>query len=203
MITTFAHAAREIASKHVTAATIKGALDTLGAKAEHGIDELDTERKLALANHFVRALRNVGVVDAHRIEHELLAALGAAPTSRRAVMIKDAISLITVRNHVGQLVTALGVPWSVGMQVQSAVSDIARYVSANGGGKIETEALGDGRILCEVWTNRLVATPAPGAPTPQWLVAVSKLADGLRARPAGAGTHLTFSIAMPREALVA
>lgn len=201
--TTFSQVAREIAGKHVPLPVIKAALDGLGAKAEHLVEELDAERKLLLANQFVRTLRNVGVADAHRIEHEMYAALGVAPTSRRSVVIKDAISLITVRNHVHQLVTALGMSWSAGMQVQSAISDVARFVSANGGGKIETEAGADGRIRFELWTNRSLGPVSIGVATPPWLVGIAKLAEGFQSRPAAGGTHLQFWITAPREALVA
>lgn len=203
MGTTFAQVAREVAGRHAPTSPIDSALEALGAKADHLVDELDVERKLQLATQFVRGLRTVGVADAQRIEHELFAALGATPTARRSVVIKDAISLITVRNHVGQLATALGMAWSAGMQVQSAVSDVARFVSTTGGGKIETEAMDGGRIHFEVWTNRAIGPVSMGAATPPWLIGVAKLAEGFRSRPAGAGAHLEFWIVAPREALVA
>jgi len=203
MDTTFAHVAREIAGATVPAPIIKSALDALGMKADYLVAELDAERKLQLATQFVRGLHGVGVADAHRIAHDLFAALGARPTSRRPVVIKDAISLITVRNHVGQLVTALGMSWSAGMQVQSAVSDVARFVSGNGGGRIETEAVDGGRIHFEVWTNRPIGPVSIGAATPTWLVGVAKLAEGFRSRPSGAGAHMQFWINASRAALVA
>lgn len=204
MVTTFSEVARRIAGGYLSPSSLKSALEPLGARAEHPLLDLDTERKLQLTSQFVRGLRVLGVADAHRLEHELYESLGVAPTSRRAVVIKDAISLIAVRNHVSQLAVAMGMSWSASMAVQSAVSDVARFVSTNGGGRVETEAPGDGRIHFEVWTNR----PLPpftfgGLTTPPWLVGVIKLAEGFRSRPEASGTHLDFWIAAPAEALVA
>lgn len=105
----FAQVVSSVAEKYVSASVAQAALKVLGAKAEQPIDTFDTERRILLATQFVRALRNVGVAEANRLEHALYEALDAAPTSRRAVVIKDAISLIAVRNHVAQVTTALGV----------------------------------------------------------------------------------------------
>ncbi|MFT3766953.1 MAG: hypothetical protein QM820_15755 [Minicystis sp.] len=198
MTTTFSQVARDVAGKYLALATIKSALDHVGARVDHPLAELDVDRRLQLTSQFVRALRDVGVTEANRIEQALFEALGAAPTKRRSLPIKDAISLITVRNHVHQLATALGIPWSEGMQVQSALSDVARHVStAGGGGRLELEASPDGRIHVEVWSHRPLdpVSIEPGA-TPTWLIGVAKLSRGLRAASApDGGTHLELWIA--------
>lgn len=195
MAETFSQVARESAARYANQQSITSALEALGAKAELPLDELDVGRRLALTGQFVRGLRNVGVADAARLEHALLEALDAAPTGRREFVIKDAISLVTVRNHIQQLTTALGIPWSESMQVQSAISDVVRFLSQQGGGRIETLAYADS-IHFEVWSNRglgHVSVEFP-AQTPPWLVAVASLARDFRARRAHEGTHLDFSI---------
>jgi hypothetical protein len=199
MARTFSQVAREVGGKYLTLPAIKAALEPLGAKAELIVEDCDVERRLQLTTQFVRALRNVSVAEAHRLEHELFEALDAAPTSRRSVAIRDAISLITVRNHIHQLVTALGMPWSDGMGVQSAVSELARFIAGTGGGRIDTEATRDGSIQFEVWTHRpLGPISVAGVATPPWLVGVAKLARDFRTRPAhdgvAGGTHLAFQI---------
>lgn len=196
MATTFSQVARDVAGRYLPAAIIKGALDPLGAKADQAVDTLDVERRRQLATQFVRALRNVGVAESTRVEHELFTALGAAPTQRRSVPIKDAISLIAIRNHVQQLATAIGMPWSEGMQVQSAISDVARFLSQNGGGRIETEATPGGGVHVDVWTNRGLAPIALATPPP-WLIGVVSLARGFRELPGeGGGSRFEFWINM-------
>lgn len=199
----FKQLVRDVAGKHLDAATIQRALEALGPRAEQRVEQLDADRKIQLTGQFVRALRNVGVADSVRVEHDLVDALGAAPTSKRVVIIKDAISLIAIRNHVAQLCTAVGMPWSLGMQVQSAVSDVARFLSAHGGGQIETEAKAGDRITFEIRTNRgLGAVSLEAGSTPTWLVGVTGLSDGLDARADGAGTQIDFWIPLsqPRAA---
>lgn len=197
MAETFSQVARESAARYATQEAITSALEVLGAKADLPLDELDVGRRLALTGQFVRGLRNIGVADATRLEHDLFEALDAAPTSRRGFVVKDAISLVTVRNHIQQLTTALGVPWSQGMQVQSAISDVVRFLSQHGGGRIETLAYEDS-IHVEVWSNQALGYVSLefAAQTPTWLVAVASLARDFRARRAHEGTHLEFSIDM-------
>lgn len=198
----FAQVVSSVAEKYVLAPVAQAALKGLGAKAEQPIETFDTERRILLATQFVRALRNVGVAEANRLEHALYEALDAAPTSRRSVVIKDAISLIAVRNHVAQVTTALGVPWSSGMQVQSAISDVARFVSANGGGQIETEAKQPVSILFLVKTNRPLGAIAldPASQTPPWLVGVAGLTRDFHARNHGSSTVLEFWISLQQAA---
>jgi len=196
---TFSQVVRDIAGRWLPLPTIKHGLEALGLKAEQPLGDTSVERKLQMIAQFVRGLRNVGVAEAAQIEHHLYLALGAAPTERREVVVKDAISLIAVRNHVQQLATALGVPWAESMQVQSAVSDVARFVASSGGGRIETEALGDGRVHLSVWTNRPLGPLSIEHPPP-WLVGMAALTRALRARPShepeAGGTHLELWIPM-------
>ncbi len=196
MTATFSHTAREIAGKYVPEPAVRRALDAVGARADQPIDALDGERRIALVSQFVRALHGVGVHESTRIEHELGRAVGADPTGRRPVVIKDAISLITVRNHVHQLATAIGLSWAAGMALQSAVSEVARHVATNGGGRIETEATLDGRIHFDVTAARDLGPVSVDAraPLPSWLIGVSKLAQGLRSASESSGTRIQFWI---------
>jgi hypothetical protein len=196
---TFSEVVRDVAGRWLPLPIIKQSLEVLGQKAEQPLAEIPHERKLQLVAQFVRGLRNIGVAQAAQIQHLLYVALGAAPTERREVIVKDAISLIAVRNHVQQLGAALGVPWSESMQVQSAISDVARFVATAGGGRIETEALNDGRVHFSVWTNTALG-PISIASPPPWLVGAAALTAAFRVRPwhgpEGSGTHIELWIPM-------
>jgi hypothetical protein len=195
----FSEVAATVGARRAPQNSVRRALDALGSKADLPLDGLDTERKLQLVGLFVRALRNVGVAEAAQIQHDLYASLGAAPTARRPVAIKDAISLVTVRNHVQQLTAALGVPWALGMQMQSAISDVARFVSAHGGGRIETEAAEAHIHFVVTVTRKLGPIGLAGAHVPPWLIGVSQLASNLEVADEGEGTALTFDISVTQS----
>jgi hypothetical protein len=80
----------------------------------------------------VRNLRDLTVEASTELERQMLQAVGALPKGEKSIPIKDNISIITLRNHVRYLCVVLGAEWSLGMLVQSAVSDLARFVLARG-----------------------------------------------------------------------
>lgn len=196
--TTFAQFARTVAVKHVPAATVEAALVALGSKAESVLGGLDAERKGTLINHFVRSIRNVGVHTVTRLEHALLEAAGCCPAGRRVVALKDAISLITIRNHIHLMATAIGLPWSESMRVQSAISDVARFVVDRGGGRIEMEEVHEGLAVSVYSAYDLGPMPPPGGPAPPWLAGTVNLAKTFRCVRSGNGSHLEFCFSRPQ-----
>ncbi len=195
MAETFSRIAHQIAAPYARPEIIHRAVEALGAKAELRVTDVEPERRLSIAEQFVRSLRNVGVSDSTTLQRDLFQALGVAPTSRRSVQVKDAISLIAIRNHLQQVTTSMGFSWGDGMRIQSAISDVARFLSQSGGGRIETHAE-DESIHFDVWTQRPVSASSLERPgqTPAWLVATLSLARGFLAAPAHGGTHLSFTI---------
>lgn len=202
MGTRFSEIAADVSRRSAPQEAVARALSLMGARADLLVDDLDADHRIRLVGQFVRGLRNIGVHEAARIERDLYEAVGAGPTSRRPVVVKDAISLVAVRNHVQQLTTALGVPWATGMQIQSAISDVARFVAANGGGQIDMEADADGLMRFAVRMDTYLPMVSLGAATPPWLVGVAELTDDFRMRHDAHATHIQIKIGH-REALVA
>jgi hypothetical protein len=200
--TTFAQLAHDVAVKHVPAAAIDGALASLGGKGEWSVYSMDPDRRSALVSHFVRSLRNVGVHTASRVEAALLAAAGCRPLGCRVIVLKDAISLITVRNQIHQLITSLGAGWSGSMRYQSALSDIARFVIERGGGRIELEDA-PGHIVFLVHTAEDIGpiSTTPGS-APAWLAATLNLTKEVRFSRLGSGSVVEIKFPAPK-ALVA
>lgn len=199
---TFAQLARDVAAKHVPGDAIEGALASLGGKGEWVVHSMDPDRRSALVSHFVRSLRNVGVHTASRVEASLLSAAGCRPSGCRVIVLKDAISLIAVRNQIHQLLTSLGTGWSGSMRYQSALSDIARFVIEHGGGRIEHEDLA-GRIVILVHTAEdLGAISTQPGTAPAWLAATLNLTKEVRISRIGSGSLIEIKFPTP-NALVA
>jgi len=70
-------------------------------------------------------------------EHELLNVVGAMPSPRKSLEIRDALSLAALRNYVRYLTIAINVGLAAGMQVKSAIPEPARLVQEAGGGRFE------------------------------------------------------------------
>jgi hypothetical protein len=196
---TFAQLARSVAQKHVPGSAVESALAALGGKAEWNLSSLDAERKGSLVSHFVRGLRNIGVHAASRIERAMLEAAGCCGAGRRVLVLKDAISLIAVRNQVHQLATAVGLAWSESMRVQSAVSDIARFVVERGGGRIEIEETLDGLSFVVLTALDIGPVLHPGTPAPTWLSGTLNIARDFRSSRSGGGTALEFWLSRPQS----
>lgn len=131
---TLSQTARKIAAGFVGPENLEDALRAVGTRAEKPIDAHDLETKAGLVSYFVRNLRDLTVEASTELERQMLQAVGAVPKGEKVVPIKDNISIITLRNHVRYLCVVLGAEWSLGMLVQSAISDLARFVLARGGG---------------------------------------------------------------------
>jgi hypothetical protein len=201
--TTFRLLARSRAVRLAPLAAIDDALTKLGAVADRTIDSLDRERKLQLVTRFVRAIPALGVQTASVLEHELLAAIGVEPTGRHVLPVQTAISLVAVRNHLHALVTAVGVSWSDGMLVQSAVADVVRFVLERGGGTIEMTATSEHDIAVTIHSTKSLGTipERQGPATPAWLAGAMNLAPRFSVRDDGKTTDLEFSFAMTRAAV--
>lgn len=194
---TFAEFARGIARRHVAEETIQGALQAMGGKAECGWSQADPDRRSALIGHFVRSMRNVGVHAANRIEGELLAAAGGRREGRRVQVLRDAISLIAVRNQIHQTITSLGAGWNGSMRYQSALSDIARTVIERGGGRIELEEGGGSLSLWVYCAADLGPVSTVAGHAPGWLAATLNLTKEIRVNRSGSGSLIEIKFEKP------
>ena len=203
MSQSFAHIARTRAAHYASAPGIETALSRLGAQAAQPVETVDRDRRVLLASRFVRVLEGLSVHDGAVLEHELLAAVGAGTPGRYMIAVQNAISLIAVRNHLHELLTTVGISWSEGMLVQSAVSDVARYIAEHGGGTIEMHVTTDRWIAVQAFAKRdLGAVPATSGPrTPAWMVGVSNLSKHVRVTRAVDGTQVEFSFDMASAAV--
>lgn len=197
-VPSFAQFVRPIGIKHAPASAIEAALVAIGRKAEVSLSELPAERKEALINHFVRSIRNIGVHTASQLEHELLLASGCCPIGRRVVALKDAISLIAIRNQVQQVATATGLGWKESMRLQSAVSEVARFVTDRGGGRIELEATIDGIVVTVHATQDLGPIEAMGGPSSSWLAGTMNLVKDFRSSRASGAWLLELCFFRPQ-----
>ena len=197
--TTFAQLARSIAIKHVSSTTIESAISALGNKTSCVVADLTVEKRSALVNHFVRTLRDTSVQTATRLEHALLAAASCRSAGRRVIVLKDAISLIAVRNQVHQLASAVGLSWNESMRLQSAISDLARFIVEKGGGRIEIEDTSSALFFMIDSVSDLGPCSPPETPTPSWLVSTMSLAQGFRSGRTITGTHFEFWHARPQS----
>ncbi len=200
---TFGSFAHGIASRYIPDETILSALSSLGGKAEWGFPGMDGERRRALIGHFIRSLRNVGVHTANRIETELLLAAGCVSMGHRVLPLRDAISLIAVRNQIHQTITSLGAGWNGSMRYQSALSDIARFIIEHGGGRMELEEGTSCLSLAIHCTGDLGPISLNPGSAPPWLASTLSLTKDVRAqRISGGGSLIEIKFEKPK-ALVA
>jgi hypothetical protein len=192
---TLAELARAVAVNFIPATTVETTLAAIGSKADMNLSSLDAPSRGILINHFVRSIRNIGVHTASKLEHALLEAAGCCPAGRRIVALKDAISLIAVRNQTHAMATAIGLPWSESMRLQSAVSDVARFVVERGGGRLEMEETLAGLLV----SIRAGSDLGPiAAPHPPWLISTMNLAKSFRSARSGGNTYLEFCFSRPQ-----
>jgi hypothetical protein len=125
------------AAKRCSADMLSAGIQAVAPKMGHSDNGLEPERKAVLVSLFVRNLRGLPVTDAAQLEHELLTAVGALPGARKTLEIRDALSLVGLRNYVRYLTVAINLNWANGMQTQSALSELARLIQEAGGGKFE------------------------------------------------------------------
>ncbi len=199
-----AEAARRVAARYLAGPPLQDALARLGAHGDEPLAHLDAGARLAAVNALVRGVRGwLSVAEAAALERELAAAFGAPSSDGEAVEIKDAISVITLRNHVGTAASASGLSWSAGMQVQSALSEVARFLAEHGGGAIHIVP-GAARLRFQVdaWVDPGAVGTATPAGTPPWLIGVAKLSSDFRRVPSTQGARFQFTVAA-EAALVA
>lgn len=196
---TFAQLARGIASKHVSSTAVESALNALGSKSLSVMADLTVERRSSLINHFVRSLRDTSVQTSSRLEHALLSAASCRTNGRRVIVLKDAISLIAVRNQVHQLATGIGMSWNESMRLQSAISDLARFLVDKGGGRIEIEDTSSALFFMVDSISDLGPCSPPETPTPPWLTSTMNIAQGFRSARTVTGTHFEFWHARPQS----
>jgi hypothetical protein len=196
---TFAQLAHSVAVKFVSDAAVDGALSSIGGKANWIVADLPIEKRSALIQQFVRALRDTGVHTATRLEHALLHAAHCPAAGRRVISLKDAISLIAVRNQVHQLATGVGLSWNESMRLQSAISDLTRFIVEKGGGRVEIEDTSSALFFMIYANADLGPCTPPEATTPPWLVGTVNLAQGFRCGRAISGTQFQFWHGRPQS----
>jgi hypothetical protein len=125
-------AIHEVASRHVSPKRADDALAAVGLRGDEPHAANSREERAQLVARYVRALREVGVEASAVLERELFTALDAVPQGECAFPIRDALSLVALRNHVRVACVCAGMDWARGMQLQSAVSEVAREVASWG-----------------------------------------------------------------------
>jgi hypothetical protein len=195
---TFAEFARSVASRFVPEETVQTGLQALGGKAEWQLSSLDSERRSTMISHFVRSMRNLGVHTASRVEGAMLAEAGCRASGCRVLVIKDAISLIAVRNLVHQTITALGAGWNGSMRYQSALSDIARFIIERGGGRIELEESHGGLHFAVYTAQDLGHVSTAAGAAPAWLAATLSLSKDVRVGRSGSGSLIEIKFEKPK-----
>ncbi len=140
---TLARAARASRGVLVAAEVIEAGLALMGDRANAPLDAEPREARAVLVSQFVRRLRGIRVEVAHDLERVLLAELHAAPDGTQDVLIKDAISVIRARNHLGQLAKSLGMSWAETMKLEAALGDVLRWTAGGGGGVLQTTTARD------------------------------------------------------------
>lgn len=139
---TLARAARAVGGTLVAYDILEHALELYGPRAQVPLDGQTREARALMVSQFVRCLR-LSVPRTHDLERALLAELHAAPDGFQVVAIRDAISVIKARNHIGQIAKTLGLGWADGMRLESVISEFVRYAAANGGGLLSTRVHSD------------------------------------------------------------
>ena len=127
---TLARAARASRGVLVAAEVIEAGLALMGDRANAPLDAEPREARAVL-------------VGAHDLEGGRRAERHAAPDGTQDVLIKDAISVIRARNHLGQLAKSLGMSWAETMKLEAALGDVLRWTAGGGGGVLQTTTARD------------------------------------------------------------
>jgi hypothetical protein len=187
---TLARAARASGGMLVGSDIIEQGLRLLGERANMPLQDESRETRALIVSQFVKRLRGVSMQKIHDFERMLLVELHAAPDGIQDVIIRDAISVIKARNHIGQVAKALGLGWGDSMRLESAMSDLVRYAAANGGGLLQTTVNGANALIA------LRLTLNDPAPDLALLKALDPLSVTLRCQRTG--THLSVEITLPK-----
>jgi hypothetical protein len=118
---------------------IEAALSSLGERQHVALTQLEATRRGAAIGQFVRNLRGLAVEESTALERRLLHAANAFPPAKQELALRDALSLIALRNTVRYLAVVLGFPWSEGMLVEAALSELGRTLQEAGGATLTIE----------------------------------------------------------------
>jgi len=113
-------------------------LEAMGARATDSLERESRESRALLVSQFVRRLRGASVQRINDLERLLLVELRAAPEGVQDMLLKDAISVIRARNHIGQIGKSLGLQWAECMRIESALSDLLLQAAGSGRGLLQT-----------------------------------------------------------------
>ncbi len=133
----------KVAARHVDVGVVEAALRAVGGAVRRPLEDLPAHQRTRLINQFVRALRGPSVHAALRIEKELLDQADCAPAPHCELMARDGLSTIALRSHVRYIAVYAGLDWNDGMMLQSAFSELARVLQADGGAVFRFEATDD------------------------------------------------------------
>ncbi len=195
MSATLRKTVHEIVVPFVPTEAAEEALRAIGDRADLSLDAMSSEKKAFLISHFVRNLHAISVERATMYERLLLQELDAGPSATKLVVLKDAISVITARNHVHHVSTHLGMSWADSMKLQSAISEVVRYAVAHHGGVLQTTSAVD--------HVEFVITVADGHGAKDWLAAVKAMVGAIDVHPEGAGARVEFRVRKTEHARVA
>lgn len=167
MAQTFLQVVTRVSGDPSLAPIVQDGLARLADSAQLDVDGLTREERARLVTRFVRSLRAIRVEQAATLERQLMQMLRANPEGTHVVAIENAISVLSVRNHVGALATALSLDWSAGMKLQAAIAELVRGIMSRGAGLFESR-IEPGRVHVRISCNRplgpeaLVLAPLAG-----------------------------------------
>jgi hypothetical protein len=113
------------------------AASALGEEGNRELMQVPPERRLLLTDQFVRNLRSLPMDRAVELEHALLPAVDAAPPETWRIALGGPQSLVALRTQIKLSLTALGLPWSVILRLQSCMCMLAGWIDESGGGTVE------------------------------------------------------------------
>ncbi|MBI2394424.1 MAG: hypothetical protein HYV09_32940 [Deltaproteobacteria bacterium] len=123
------------------------ALAALGSRATEPLASVDATRRALIINQFMRRVRNLTVRESDAVERDMLTRADAFPQGERPWQVKDALSLVALRNGVRLFCVCMGVDWAESMRMQSAVAELGRALLELGGGTVRLELLDRGEEL--------------------------------------------------------
>ncbi len=179
---------RRIAGRHATPERIDSALDSVRDRLSREIEQQDVGKAALLVNRFVRSLGG-NARECAELERALLRALGMRPAPRSTVVINDAISVISLSNHVRYLTVCLGIDWSDGMHFQGAVSDLANAAESSGGAEF-TFTVSHAELECTVFFPH----PGPGFDVEGALAGIDRITLNVSTSLRGTGVEVRFGV---------
>jgi hypothetical protein len=179
---------RRIAGRHTDSDKVDTALESVRDRLSREIEQQDVVKAALLVNRFVRSLGG-STRESAQLERALLRALGMRPAHRTTVPIDDAISVISLGNHVRYLTVCLGIDWSDGMHFQGAVSDLANAAESSGGAEF-TFTVSQSELECTVFFSH----PGPGFDVQSALAGIDRITLNVSTSLRGTGVEVKFSV---------